>query len=114
MFNANTSPNRRAGFCAVEIRMAEQWYAPTRRIRNLEAFMTDLDARKTIRTNAWMNLIVGAFLIVLETAVRPYLGLLPVWSDPDLGSRVAESVILVCAVVMVVMGCRQLFRSKTS
>ena len=75
-----------------------------------EAFMTDLDARKTTRRNAWINVIVGAFLIVIQTMAYR----VPVWSDPDLRSRVAGTALLILAVVMFVMGCWQLIRSKST
>ena len=71
--------------------------------------MTDLDARKgDSRFSGWTNVIAGVLLIVLYTAVSP------VWSDPDRVGRLLETVLLILAVVMVVQGCRQLIRSRTT
>lgn len=76
--------------------------------------MTDLNAGRKTRKNAWLNVILGAFIIVVLTVVRGYWGTGPVWSDPDLGGRLSGIALLILAVVMVVMGCRQLIRSKTT
>jgi hypothetical protein len=70
--------------------------------------MTDLDARSESRFSGWTNVIAGVLIIVLYTAVSPP------WSDPDGVSRLIETVLLILAVVMVVQGCRQLSRSKTT
>jgi hypothetical protein len=69
--------------------------------------MTDLDARKTTRRSAWINVIVGALLIVVQMAR-------PVWSDPDRVSLVLGIVLLILGGVTFVMGCTQLIRSKTT
>jgi hypothetical protein len=60
-----------------------------------------------------MNVITGTSLIVLQTVARVALGLRPVWSDPDRVGRLLGIVMLILAVMMFLMGCWQLFRSKT-
>ena len=71
--------------------------------------MTDLDARKSdSRFSGWTNVITGVLLIVLNTIVSP------VWSELYGVDRLLETILLILAVVMVVQGCRQLIRSRTT
>ena len=75
--------------------------------------MNDSEASKITRRSAWMNVITCTSLIVLQTVARVGLGLRPVWSDPDRVGRLLGIVMLILAVMMFLMGCWQLFRSKT-
>jgi protein-S-isoprenylcysteine O-methyltransferase Ste14 len=68
--------------------------------------MTELDARKIRRRGAWIKVITGA-VVSLSTAGT-------LLTDAPQVFRLIGAVLLIVAVVVFVIGCRQLLRSRTT